>query len=44
MTLPKLNTVGTGPFEFVEYQPQQFVKLKANEAYFRGSPQIKEIT
>ncbi len=36
--------VGTGPFEFVDYQPQQFVKLKANEAYFRGSPQIKEIT
>ncbi len=35
--------VGTGPFEFVEYQPQQFVRLKANEKYFRGAPQIKEI-
>jgi peptide/nickel transport system substrate-binding protein len=38
------HPVGTGPFQFVEYQPQQFVKLKANEAYFRGAPHIKEIT
>ena len=35
--------VGTGPFQVVEYQPQQFVRLKANESYFRGAPQIKEI-
>jgi peptide/nickel transport system substrate-binding protein len=35
--------VGTGPFEFVEYLPQQYVKLKANDKYFRGAPQIKEI-
>jgi peptide/nickel transport system substrate-binding protein len=28
---------------FVEYQPQQFVKLVANKAYFRGAPQIDEI-
>ncbi|MBM6595131.1 ABC transporter substrate-binding protein [Microvirga pudoricolor] len=35
--------IGTGPFEFVEYRPQQYVKLKANEAYFRGAPKIKEI-
>jgi peptide/nickel transport system substrate-binding protein len=35
--------VGTGPFEFVEYKPQQYVKLKAHEGYFRGPPQIKEI-
>ncbi len=35
--------IGTGPFQFEEYQPQQFVRLSANEQYFRGAPQIKEI-
>lgn len=35
--------VGTGPFEFAEYQPQQFVKLKAHKKYFRGAPQLEEI-
>lgn len=35
--------IGTGPFMFAEYQPQQYVKLVANEAYFRGAPAIKEI-
>jgi len=36
--------IGTGPFMFVDYQPQQFVKLTANKSYFRGAPQIDEIT
>ncbi|MCB1970768.1 MAG: polyamine ABC transporter substrate-binding protein [Geminicoccaceae bacterium] len=35
--------IGTGPFMFEEYQPQQYVKLVANKDYFRGEPQIKEI-
>lgn len=35
--------IGTGPFMFAEYQPQQYVKLVANPEYFRGEPQIKEI-
>lgn len=35
--------IGTGPFMFDEYQPQQYVKLVANEDYFRGAPNIKEI-
>ena len=35
--------IGTGPFMFEEYQPQQYVKLVAHEDYFRGSPNIKEI-
>ncbi len=35
--------VGTGPFMFDEYQPQQYVKLVANPDYFRGEPAIKEI-
>ena len=36
--------IGTGPFMFAEYQPQQFVKLVANKQYFRGAPQLDEIT
>lgn len=35
--------IGTGPFMFAEYQPQQYVKLVAHEDYFRGAPKIKEI-
>ena len=35
--------IGTGPFMFVEYQPQQFVKLTANKQYFRGAPGLDEI-
>lgn len=37
------NPVGTGPFMFAEYQPQQYIKLVANDAYFRGAPKLKEI-
>ena len=29
---------------FVEYQPQQFVKLTANKQYFRGAPELEAIT
>jgi peptide/nickel transport system substrate-binding protein len=36
--------IGTGPFMFAEYQPQQFVKLVANKQYFRGAPQLEDIT
>ena len=35
--------IGTGPFMFDDYQPQQYVKLVANPEYFRGEPKIKEI-
>jgi peptide/nickel transport system substrate-binding protein len=35
--------VGTGPFEFAEYRPQQFVRLVANKRYFRGAPKLEEI-
>lgn len=34
------NPVGTGPFMFESYTPQTSVKLVANDAYFRGAPQI----
>lgn len=36
--------IGTGPFMFVEYQPQQFVKLTANKDYFRGAPKLDAVT
>ena len=39
----KTQPIGTGPFMFAEYQPQQYVKLVANPEYFRGDPKIKEI-
>lgn len=35
--------IGTGPFMFAEYQPQRFVRLTANETYFRGNPRLKDI-
>ena len=36
--------IGTGPFMFSEYQPQQYVKLVANKQYFRGAPMLEDIT
>lgn len=36
--------IGTGPFMFEDYQPQQFVKLVANPQYFRGAPALDRIT
>lgn len=35
--------IGTGPFAFVEYVPQQFGRLVAHEQYFRGTPRLREI-
>lgn len=32
--------IGTGPFAFAEHVTQQYVKLVANEAYFRGKPKL----
>jgi peptide/nickel transport system substrate-binding protein len=36
----KTNAVGTGPFMFESYRPQEKVMLVANPDYFRGAPQI----
>jgi peptide/nickel transport system substrate-binding protein len=35
--------IGTGPFMFVEHITQQYVKLVANDQYFRGKPKIGSI-
>lgn len=36
--------VGTGPFAFGEHVTQQFVKLVANDTYFRGKPKLAGVT
>ncbi|RUV97489.1 polyamine ABC transporter substrate-binding protein [Mesorhizobium sp. M5C.F.Ca.IN.020.14.1.1] len=35
--------IGTGPFAFAEHVTQQYVRLVAHPAYFRGKPKIAEI-
>ncbi|GHA19006.1 diguanylate phosphodiesterase [Devosia pacifica] len=35
--------VGSGPYEFVEYQPQDRVVLEAFDDYFMGRPEIDEL-
>src|SRR3990172_4895467 len=36
----KTRPVGTGPFMFRSYSPQERIQLVANPAYFRGRPQL----
>lgn len=36
----KTNPVGTGPFRFESYTPQNSVVLVANDDYFRGAPKL----
>ena len=36
--------IGTGPFTFVSYTQGEGVELAANEAYFRGAPNIKRLS
>ena len=39
----KTHPVGTGPFMFKSYTPQEKVVLVANDAYFRGKPQLDSV-
>ena len=36
--------VGTGPYKFVEFIPDQHVILEANDDYWRGAPSIGKVT
>jgi len=36
----KTHPVGTGPFMFKDYRPKEKMDLVANNAYFRGKPQL----
>ena len=37
------GNVGTGPYQMVEYKPDQLYRLKANPNYFKGKPLVEEI-
>ncbi|NOZ50469.1 MAG: polyamine ABC transporter substrate-binding protein [Chloroflexi bacterium] len=39
----KTHPVGTGPFMFDSYSPQEKVVLKANDSYFRGRPLLDAV-
>lgn len=34
--------IGTGPYKFVEFKPDQYVELERNEDYFGGAPKIEK--
>jgi peptide/nickel transport system substrate-binding protein len=36
--------VGTGPFSFVEWERENYVRLRGNADYFRGAPEVSELT
>ncbi len=36
--------VGTGPWKVVQYDPQQKIIVRANEAYYDGAPSIPQVT
>ena len=36
-------TVGTGPWKLVEYKRDQYIKLEAHDAYWRGKPAFKHL-
>jgi peptide/nickel transport system substrate-binding protein len=38
------HPVGTGPYKFTEFVPDQHVILEANKDYWRGSPSIDKVT
>lgn len=38
-----MNSIGTGPYQLVEYQTGSYLKFEANESYFKGTPAIKNV-
>lgn len=36
------NPIGVGPFRFVEWQSDQFIKLDRNEDYWEGAPEYEQ--
>ncbi len=38
------NPIGTGPYKFVEWVEGEYIKLAANEDYYLGAPEIKDVT
>ncbi|HEL2575888.1 TPA: ABC transporter substrate-binding protein [Streptococcus suis] len=39
----KATPVGTGPYKFVEYQNGEYIKLEANENYYKGEAEIDNL-
>ncbi|SDG67995.1 peptide/nickel transport system substrate-binding protein [Lentzea fradiae] len=39
----RMPVVGSGPFVLTEHVPGQFIKLRANEGYWRGAPKYDEL-
>lgn len=37
------SNVGTGPYQLVEYEPDQFYRFEANTDYFLGTPTVQEL-
>jgi peptide/nickel transport system substrate-binding protein len=37
------NSAGSGPFVLTDYRPAEFVRMSANENYFRGAPAMKQV-
>ncbi|NJL94372.1 MAG: ABC transporter substrate-binding protein [Anaerolineae bacterium] len=37
------NRIGTGPFRWANYEPDQFIELERNADYFLGAPQLERI-
>jgi len=38
------NPIGSGPYKFVEWKPQEQLIFTANENYYGGAPEIKDVT
>jgi len=37
------SPVGSGPFRWVRYLPDQYVELEANKAFYRGAPKLDKL-